>query len=96
MTDFVLQKALEFARKSGDTLVVVTADHETGGVAAAPNREDPKTPHLYYGTTEHTGVPVGIFAFGPGAEKFNGVMENTEIPRRFAEFWKLKIGPGIE
>ncbi len=96
MTDFVVRRALAFAEQHGNTLLVVTADHETGGIAAAPNRRDPKTPHLSYGSAGHTGTPVEVFAAGPGSAFFNGVIENTQIPRRFAELWKLNIGSGAD
>lgn len=96
MTDFVVRKALDFAMKQKDTLIVVTADHETGGIAAAPNRKDPRNPQIYYGRTGHSGVPVGVFAFGPGSAFFHGVVNNIEIPRHFAGLWKLNIGPDSE
>lgn len=96
MTDFVVRKALDFAMKQKDTLVVVTADHETGGIAAAPNRRAPRDPHIYYGRTGHSGVPVGVFAFGPGSWFFHGIINNIEIPRHFAGLWGLKIGQDSE
>lgn len=90
-TDFVARAAAEFAMKNGDTLVLVTADHETGGMQAAPNQLNPRRPFAYYGTGSHTNQLVPIFALGPGAEKFNGLTDNTDIPRILAEFWQLKL-----
>ncbi len=90
-TDSVARAAAEFAMKNQDTLVLVTADHETGGMQAAPNRRNPRRPFVYYGTGSHTSSPVPIFALGPGAEKFHGMTDNTDIPRILARFWDLKL-----
>lgn len=92
MTDFLVRQALDFAMKHKDTLVVVTADHETGGISVSPNRDDPKNPHIYYNGTGHSGAPVAVFAFGPGSAFFNGVIDNIDIPRHFSKLWNLKIG----
>ncbi|AJG40654.1 MULTISPECIES: alkaline phosphatase [Thermotoga] len=141
--DRAVQVALDFALKRGDTLVIVTADHETGGLALSSgdyrvdvdrirkfskttdwilanyslkDRESfKKAIEKYFGltlsdsdldritssnnskvelgrvlsekvnvgwtTTSHSGVPVPIYAFGPGAENFTGFLDNTDIPR---------------
>ena len=84
MLDFdkAIGKALEFAANDGETLVVVTADHETGGYSV--NGEKDGNLDCKFTTDYHTGVMVPIFAYGPGAESFTGIMDNTEI------FYKLK------
>lgn len=71
--------AIDFADKNRETLVIVTADHETGGLTMIENEinKDKKKPH--FSTTDHTALPVMLFAYGKGASKFNGVIENTEI-----------------
>lgn len=78
--------ALEFAKKNQDTLVVVTADHETGGLLIEPN--DPRkyenldikfSFNTGIGRGSHTGVPVPIYAYGPGAENFTGTLDNTDV-----------------
>lgn len=76
MEDFdkVLHKVLDFARKDGNTLVVVTADHETGGLIIIDNENK----HIY-NTTGHTPIMVPVYAFGPGAEEFGGIYNNTEV-----------------
>ncbi len=89
--DFLARAALDFALAHPDTLVVVTADHETGGISAAPNRENPRRPFISYSTKGHTGPAVDVFAFGPGADRFRGVMENTDIPKIFAEFFRFRL-----
>ncbi len=86
MNDFnrVVTKVLDYAEKDGQTLVVVTADHETGGFtlgAAGENGYDADytTIEPTFATTNHSAALVPVFAYGPGAENFLGVYENTEI-----------------
>ena len=77
--------ALDFAKKDGNTLVVVTADHETGGFAlsALKNEETGASDYREIGptfaTSTHSATLIPVFAYGPGAEKFKGMYENTEI-----------------
>jgi alkaline phosphatase len=80
--DCAIGKALEFASRDGETLIVVTADHETGGFALVGG--DMKTGMVKgaFSTGEHTGVMVPVFAYGPGAENFTGIMENTDIAKK--------------
>jgi alkaline phosphatase len=84
MLDFdqTIGKALEFAANDGETLIVVTADHETGGFALTGG--DMKTGMVKgaFPTGDHTAVMVPVFAYGPGAEKFTGIMENTDIAKK--------------
>lgn len=80
MEDFdkTVRKALEFAAANGETLVVVTGDHECGGLAlnkgAGKNNFIPT-----FSTRLHTAVMVPVYAYGPQAELFLGTYENTEI-----------------
>jgi alkaline phosphatase len=91
MLDFddVVGIALDFAKKNGETLVVVTADHETGGFALTENTLTDGKPSGKFSTKNHTAVMVPVFAYGPGAEEFMGIMENTDI---FFKFRKLLLG----
>ena len=75
--DDAVRVALDFHRREPGTLVVVTADHETGGIslAAADNRVDT----LQYATADHSAAFVPLFAVGPGAERFGGLKENREV-----------------
>ena len=81
MLDFdqTVGKVLEFAAENKETLVVVTADHETGGLAVLEG--DLKTGRVKgeFTTGGHTGLMVPVFAWGPGASEFTGIMENTAI-----------------
>jgi alkaline phosphatase len=74
----VIKEALDFAIKDKNTLVVVTADHETGGYTINPGS---KMDSLVTGfsTKKHTAAMIPVFAFGPGAENFSGIYENTAI-----------------
>ena len=86
--DDAIGKALDFAEKEGNTLVIVTADHETGGftlAATTKKREDGSEFSDYnevsgtFSTTGHSATLIPVFAYGPGAEEFSGVYENNEI-----------------
>ncbi len=77
--DKAIGKAFDFADQNPGTLVIVTADHETGGLTL-PNGDINK--HIVdsqFGTTGHTGVMVPIYAYGKGSEAFSHIMQNTDI-----------------
>lgn len=94
MKDFdkAINAALDFAEKDGNTLVVVTADHETGGYALAAGQTDGKSDYDViegkFSTGGHTAALVPVFAYGPGADRFNGIYENTAIYDKMIEFVK--------
>ena len=77
--DRTVGKILEWAAKDGETLVVVTADHETGGLTLIDGDKDKGEIKCKFSTTGHSGVMVPVYAFGPGAELFTGIYENTDI-----------------
>lgn len=82
MEDFekMLKIVLDWAEKDGNTLVVVTADHETGGLSL-PDGDLARGKNEYrFSTDGHTGVMVPVFAFGPCAQKFTGIHQNIDIP----------------
>lgn len=93
MIDFdrAIAIALEFAEKDGQTLVVITADHETGGMALAGGDLQTGRVEGAFATKGHTGVMVPVFAYGPGAERFMGIYENTEIFTRFVELYGFDL-----
>ncbi len=82
--DKAVEAALDFAKKDKNTLVIVTADHETGGFSINKGSYKDQKVEGKFTTDYHTATMVPIFAYGPGAELFTGVMDNTEI------FYKLK------
>lgn len=92
MLDFdkAIGKALEFAVADRNTLVVVTADHETGGFANVGGDKESGLVKGGFCTGNHTATMVPVFAFGPGAEQFQGIYENTEIFNKIKELCGLK------
>ncbi|HNW51002.1 MAG TPA: alkaline phosphatase [Prolixibacteraceae bacterium] len=82
MLDFdqAIGEALEFASKNKETLIIVTADHETGGFAIENGNFKNGNIKGNFTIDDHTGTLVPIFAFGPGAEYFRGFHKNTDIP----------------
>ncbi|MDR3143139.1 MAG: alkaline phosphatase [Tannerellaceae bacterium] len=77
--DKAVKKALDFAEKDGNTLVIVTADHETGGAAIIDGDINRKEVKLAYTTKGHSASLAPVFAYGPGAEEFSGYFDNTEF-----------------
>lgn len=80
--DRAIQVALDFAERDGETLVVITADHETGGMTILNGSYADSTVVAQFNTGGHTGTMVPIYSFGPCADQFTGIMENTDIPTR--------------
>jgi len=83
--DKAIAKALEFAEKDGETLVVVTADHETGGLTLTDGDMKTRTIKAEFSTGDHSAVMVPVFAYGPGAEKFMGIYQNTDVFNKMIE-----------
>jgi len=78
--DSAVKAGLSFARKAGDVLVLVTADHETGGYSLLDGSvENHSISNTAFTTGGHTGVMVPLFAFGPGSSVFAGIQDNTHI-----------------
>jgi alkaline phosphatase len=82
--DQAVQAAVDFAMQDGQTLVIVTADHETGGLTIPEGAKGSPDPAVHWSTKGHTGSPVPIGAMGPGATVFAGMQENTDIPKKIA------------
>ncbi len=77
--DRAVGKALEFARNDGNTLVIVTSDHDTGGMALHGFDSETGEVTAGYTTGGHTGLMQPVFAWGPGADAFMGIYENTGV-----------------
>ena len=88
--DMAVKEALDFAREDGETLVIVTADHETGGLMITGNFDDPQT---HWATGGHTASDVPIYAYGPGAMRFAGTRDITEIALITADLLGIKNFP---
>lgn len=91
MLDFdrAIAKALVFAAKDKHTLVVVTADHETGGLALNGGNIENGEVEGGFTTGGHTAVSVPVFAFGAGAMAFQGFYENTAIFQKFLDTYNF-------
>jgi alkaline phosphatase len=89
MDDFeeAIARVLDFAQKDGNTLVIVTADHETGGMGILQGSNQDSL-EIKYASKSHTAQMVPVFAYGPGAEHFNGTYQNTDI------FFRIKKSLG--
>lgn len=82
--DRTIGKIFQWAANDGETLVIVTSDHETGGLTLLDG--DLETGKIVgkFSTGGHSGVMVPVYAFGPGSGEFTGIYENTDI------FWRIK------
>ena len=85
-----LNQLVAYVNEHPETLLVVTADHETGGVGSSYTAYD-KPLQIIFSTRGHTGTVVPIFAYGPGAENFAGVMKNTDIPKKIESLLKYNL-----
>ncbi len=93
MLDFdqTVSAALEFAASNGETLVIVTGDHECGGTALnySANKRGFET---VFTTRLHSAAMVPVYAYGPQAGLFSGIFENTDI---YYKMWAA-LGAKIE
>jgi len=89
--DDAIGAAREFAESDGKTLVVVTADHETGGLTlVGGNMEERSLNAGFIQSGSHTAVMVPIFSYGPGAERFSGIHDNTFFFTEFLNLLRIK------
>jgi len=86
--DNTLRQLVAYVNQHPETLLVVTADHETGGTGVSYKSYEvgSTTPVLLsFSTKGHTGTVVPVFAYGAGAEAFAGIMKNTDLPKKIEE-----------
>jgi alkaline phosphatase len=89
--DRTLKALVAYVNQHPNTLLVVTADHETGGTSVSYKSypvNQPEGMQLSFSTKGHSGTVVPIFAYGAGAEKFAGIFQNKEIPSIIEELIK--------
>lgn len=96
--DYIVEEMIDFDKSVGvalqkiandkETLIIVTADHETSGMAVKKGNPEKRTLDVIFSSKSHTPVMVPIFAVGPGAEHFSGIMDNTEL---FEKMYQLLI-----
>ena len=77
--DTAIRTVLEFAKEDGNTLVIITADHETGGLALTDGNLEKGKVKGSFNTKGHSATMVPVFSFGIQSELFKGIYENTEI-----------------
>ena len=74
-----LRVVMDWSRGRDDTLIIVTADHETGGLQVLENNGAGKFPTVSWSTTGHTDTKVPIYGWGQNAVRIGGVMDNTDL-----------------
>ncbi|WP_231729853.1 alkaline phosphatase [Pedobacter sp. Leaf176] len=77
--DKTIEAALRFADEDGETLVLVTADHETGGLTLLDADTKSGKVSGHFSTDDHTNIMVPVFAYGPHSGEFRGIYPNNEI-----------------
>lgn len=87
--DKTLGAALRFADQDGETLVIVTADHETGGLTLLDASTESGTISGEFSTNDHTNIMVPVFAYGPGAESFRGTYPNNQLFHKILQVLEL-------
>ena len=96
MRDFerAVAVAMDYADRTPGTLVVVTADHETGGVTIPANKRDftlgENGLRYLFSTGGHTATMVPVYLYGTGADRIAGVMDNTELAHRIMQLLDLE------
>lgn len=88
--DRAVTAAYDYAKASKNTLIVVTADHETGGLSLTGGDIEEKKVTGSFATKGHTAIMVPVFAYGPGAAAFSGVQQNTELFNDFVNLLSLR------
>lgn len=96
MRDFerAVAVAMDYADRTPGTLVVVTADHETGGVTIPANKRDftlgENGLRYLFSTGGHTATMVPVYLYGTGTDRITGVMDNTELAHRIMQLLDLE------
>jgi alkaline phosphatase len=88
--DRTIGNVMQWAEKDGRTLVIILADHETGGLTLLDGNIGKGTVKGNFSTNGHSGIMVPVYAYGPGAEEFAGIYENTEVFKKIAGLLQLK------
>jgi alkaline phosphatase len=83
----IIDICFEYAKRAGNTLVIVTSDHETGGFTINPE-STMESLKVSFTTGDHTAVMIPVFAYGPGSENFAGIYENHTI------YQKMRVAYG--
>lgn len=91
MVDFdkAIGEAMRFADENGETLIVVTADHETGGLSLLDGDIQKGYIDSNFSSNDHSAVMVPVFAYGPHSQDFRGVYQNTAIFDKIMKIFEL-------
>ena len=89
--DKAVGDALRFADTDGQTLVIVTADHETGGLTLLDGDYSKGYISGQFASNDHTALPVPVFAYGPQSFRFRGVYENTALFSKILQAYGITI-----
>jgi alkaline phosphatase len=81
----VIGLCMDYADANPGTLVIITADHETGGTTIVGENKDYK-----YSTGDHTGAMVPVYSYGTGAENFSGIFENATFKDKILNLMQVK------
>ena len=80
--DKAVEAALRFAEKDGHTLVIISADHETGALSLRDGNPETGRMKGIFVSRGHTAIPVPLFAYGPESQRFMGVQENSDVSNK--------------
>ncbi|MFA6568792.1 MAG: alkaline phosphatase [Victivallales bacterium] len=82
-----VKTVLDWAKDRSDTLIIVTADHETGGLTVVKNRGKGNYPEVTWRDKGHSGVNVPLYAWGENSDAFGKTMDNTDFFKTITS-WK--------
>lgn len=93
--DDAIGVVLTFAQENPGTLVIITADHETGGMTINGVNRENTIVDIAWTSTGHTGTPIPLMAYGPHAVEFSGWWDNTDIGKKVADLLGFENFPLI-
>jgi alkaline phosphatase len=93
--DDAIGVVLTFAQENLGTLVIITADHETGGMTINGVNRENTIVDIAWTSTGHTGTPIPLMAYGPHAVEFSGWWDNTDIGKKVADLLGFENFPLI-
>lgn len=80
--DKAVEVAIRFAEKDGNTLVIISADHETGALALRDGNIKDRKIKAMFASKGHTPIMVPLFAYGLQSKLFTGVQENSDVSNK--------------
>ncbi len=83
--DKAVEAAVRFAEQDGNTLVIISADHETGAVSLRSGDMEKGKVKGVYVSRGHTPIMVPLFAFGPHSMDFSGMQENSDVSNKIVD-----------